>query len=401
MNKQQYSHDGLKRVLIINSDGNAFNNPSLKCIIDLLLENGCNIDLRYPKSRAPTPSYPGVRFLPYGNLLKAIKLIAFDWFCSWALINLSVYIENITLYKNYDLLVGVDRRGLIEASVLNKITGIPYIFLSFEIMFASETSARYKLLEKQAAKKVTAWIVQDEIRAEQAQIENNLDPANKMLLPLASAGIGEMRHDRLRDNLGIPVDKKVAIMIGTLSNWTMIDQVLHSVPNWPEEWVLIIHGRYGDTFKYINNHFVSLTPFFGKRIFISDAAAKVVDEMGSILAGVNVGLAFYMPDYSFRFTGKNLEFLGFASGKISTYFRYGVPVMVNKIGLYADEIVSHKLGIVIDHPGQISDQLNNFDFLEFSDNARTYFLNSLDFNLCRDFIWQKLSSIMINKVNYS
>jgi hypothetical protein len=45
----------LKNVLIIHTDGNSFNNPSLKCIMDLLLEQGCKIDLRYPKSFAPMP----------------------------------------------------------------------------------------------------------------------------------------------------------------------------------------------------------------------------------------------------------------------------------------------------------------------------------------------------------
>ncbi|ESS66969.1 glycosyl transferase family 2 [Methyloglobulus morosus KoM1] len=396
MKKQINSHDGLKRVLIINSDGNAFNNPSLKCIIDLFLENGYKIDLRYPKSRAPTPSYPGIRFLPYGNLLKAIKLFVIDGLYFWTLIYLSVYIEKFVHYKDYDLLIGVDRRGLIEASVLNKITGTPYIFISFEIMFACETSLRYKQVEKNAAQKVSAWLVQDRIRAEQVQIENDLDPANKILLPLASAEIGKTGHNRLRDSLGIPIEKKVAIMIGTLAGWTMADQVLENVSKWPENWVLIIHHRYGNTYKSLRDSLGSLSPLLGKKIFISDAATQTVDEMGDVLSGVNVGLAFYQPDFSFRYTGKNVEYLGLSSGKISTYLRYGIPVMVNKIGLYADEIALHRLGIVIGHPSQISDKLNDLCDLDFSDNARNYFLNSLDFNLYRDAIWNKLSSIMIN-----
>ena len=85
-------------------------------------------------------------------------------------------------------------------------------------MFEDETSARYKSLEKEASKNVAAWIVQDEVRAEQLQRENLLDPSNKILLPLASAGVGVAKTDRLRDRLGIPHDKKVAIVIGSLAN---------------------------------------------------------------------------------------------------------------------------------------------------------------------------------------
>ena len=56
MRKAPSQQNALKRVLIIHTDGNSFNNPSLKCIIDLLLEKGCEIDLRYPKSDAPMPA---------------------------------------------------------------------------------------------------------------------------------------------------------------------------------------------------------------------------------------------------------------------------------------------------------------------------------------------------------
>lgn len=391
----------LKRVLIIHTDGNSFNNPSLKCIIDLFLEKGYKIDLRYPESCARMPFYEGVRFLPFGKWLKWIKLIIFDWLCSWPLIFLSVYIEKLALYKDYDLLIGVDRQGLIEASVLNKITKTPYIFVSFEIVFESETSTRYKFIEKQASKNVVAWLVQDETRAQPLQVENNLDPAKKILLPLSSAGVGKMGNERLRDRLGIPDDKKVAIMIGSLSGWTMADQVLKNVSKWPEDWVLIIHERYGNTLKMIDNQADGLAHLLGQKIFISDATTKLVDDMGGILSGINVGLAFYKPDFKGPYTGKNLELLGLASGKISTYLRYGIPVMMNEIGLYADEARLYRLGTVIENPEQIPDKLDELCNEEFSNNARNYFLNKLDFNLYRDFIGHKLLSIIMDRSSYS
>ena len=126
--------------------------------------------------------------------------------------------EKILIYREYDLIIGVDRQGLIEASILSKLTKKPYIFISFEIMFESETSAKCKLLEIKASKAVSKWIVQDVVRADILANENQLQTFNRILLPLASAGSGVLNSDRLRDYLGIPENKKVAILIGSISN---------------------------------------------------------------------------------------------------------------------------------------------------------------------------------------
>lgn len=391
-NVEQMSH-ALKRILIIHTDGNSFNNPSLKCIIDLLLEKGCQIDLRYPKSYALMPPYEGVRFLPFGKVIQRLKLIISARVCSWPLVFLSVFVENFFFYKKYDLIIGVDRQGLIEASALNKITGTPHIFISFEIMFESETSARYKSLERIASMGVAGWLVQDKVRAEQLQNENGLDPNKKILLPLASAGMGCPKATRLRDHLGIPGDKKVAISIGSVSGWSMTNQILKSVVDWPEDWVLIIHERYGRTSENLKGELAALTHLIGRKIFISDAATALVDDMGSILAGVSVGLAFYDPDFKGLYTGQNLKYLGLSSGKIGTYLRYGIPVILNEIGLYASEARLYRFGFVVEYPQQILDNLNHCLDEQFRRNALNYFTNKLDFNIYRGYIWQRLFSV--------
>lgn len=398
MKKAPSRQNTLKRILIIHTDGNSFNNPSLKCIIDLLLEKGCEIDLRYPESDAPMPSYEGIRFLPFGIWLRRWKSRVFDRYCSRPLVFLSVLVEKFVFYKKYDLIIGVDRQGLIEASVLNKITKTPYVYISFEIMFEDETSARYKSLEKEASKGVAAWLVQDEVRAGQLQRENLLNPSNKILLPLASAGVGVAKVDRLRDHLGIPNDKKVAIAIGSLSKWTMASQILKCVADWPEEWVLIVHARYGRTRELLAGELAAFADLLDRKIFISDAATEMVDDMGSILAGVSAGLAFYKPEYGRNyyayFIGKNLEHLGLASGKISTYLRYGVPVIINEVGLYAEETRQFRFGCVVERPEQIKDSLDEISHEEYRHNARDYFVKKLDFNIYRDKIWSRFEALV-------
>lgn len=393
MNKTLARQNALKNVLIIHTDGNSFNNPSLKCLMDLLLGEGCEIDLRYPKSKAPMPDTKGIRLLPFGKTILRLKTVIFDRVCSWPLVFLSVFIEKLVFYKTYDLIIGVDRQGLIEAHVLNKITKIPYIFISFEIMFEGEISTRCKSLERTASKNAAIWLVQDEVRAEQLQHENSLQPSNRILLPLASAGVGIEKVERLRDRLGIPHDKSVAISIGSVDGWSMTNRIIKCVAVWPEEWVLVVHERYGRTRELFTGKNADFADLLGRRIFISDAATKNVDDMGGILAGVAVGLAFYEPDFQGPYTGKNLEFLGLASGKISTYLRYGVPVIMNEVGLYAEEARQFRFGCVVTQPEDIRNSLEEISHEEYRQNAVIYFTNKLDFNNYKNDIWSRLLSI--------
>jgi hypothetical protein len=340
------------------------------------------------------PPVKGVRFITFGPIIWFIKSIIYDWICVWPLIIISVLFDYFLFYKKYDLIIGVDRHGLIDASVLNKFSETPYIFISFEIMFERETSARYKSLERTASKCVSLWIVQDEVRAQQLQFENFLQSSNKFILPLASAEVGMVKAERLRDHLGIPEEKKVAIVIGSVYGWSMISQIIKSVVNWPEEWVLIVHERYGRTSELLSAEVAAVENLLDYKIFISDAATEMVDDMGSILAGVSVGLAFYEADLKKRYLGKNLVYLGLSSGKISTYLRYGVPVIINEIGIYAEETRLYRFGCVVELPEEIPNKLDEIDHDEYRINARNYFVKKLDFNIYSNDIWSRLLSSM-------
>lgn len=99
----------------------------------------------------------------------------------------------------------------------------------------------------------------------------------------------------------------MAIIIGSLSKWTMTSDILRTVENWPENWVLIVHERYGCTHEDLKSQHIVIDSLKNKKVYISDAATKFVDDMGSVLAGVSVGLAFYEPDFSGSYTGKILN----------------------------------------------------------------------------------------------
>ncbi|QIL21428.1 glycosyltransferase family 4 protein [Thermomonas sp. HDW16] len=369
----------MKKVLVIHGEGNTFNNPSLKAIIDLLGSRGYQCHIRYASSPAPMPSYPNIVQLPYGWFLRKVKRWTYDRLCSRWLARLFVSIEDIAIYPEFDLILAVDRLGLIEAAILSKRHGTPFVFISFEIMFADETSRRFKRIERLSARNCCFWIVQDEVRAACLVEENALDIENSFILPLASAGPGVFPAMRLRDQMGIPKNYSVAVLIGSLTTWSMAKETIESVRDWPPDWALLVHERYGNTESALNRLGVSAHEL-SDRIYFSGQAPDRVDDLGYVLEGVSAGLAFYRPTHDSIYTGKNLEYLGFASGKVSTYLRYGIPVICNEIGLYAQQVRAHDFGVVVAHPSQIAQALPLTSEPTTMSPSR-YFADFLDFNL--------------------
>lgn len=382
----------LKKILLIHTDGNTFNNPTLKCLVDLLLENKVEVTIRYPKTIAPMPNMAGLRLLPFCALYRKIKNIVFNIICWEWLSRFSVWLENMTIYKNYDLIIGVDRRGLIEAYHLHHLTDTPFVFFSFEIMFSAETSLRYKAAEIAASRHVKHWFVQDELRALHLEMENQLDPNTKTLIPLASSGQPMPPTHRLRDYLGIPHHKNVAITIGSISSWSMTPEIISTIDSWPDDWVLIIHDRYGRTEIELEKLGCNISNWINKKIYISNQSTDLVDDMSDVLAGVCVGLAFYKPVFTSPYTGNNLKYLGVSSGKISTFLRHGIPIILNEIGIYSDLAKKYEFGIVIDDFKKIETALNELANLQKGQQALNFYLEHLNFEIYKTTVWNAINN---------
>lgn len=383
-----------RKVLIIHPEGNTFNNPTLKCIVDLLKENGVVTGIRYCKSLAPMPTVDSINLFPYGRFHKIFRKIIFDKLSIKSLINFYVRAISLNYSHDHDLVIGVDRSGVIEAAALGRILNIPCIFFSFEIMFEAETGKRFKEIERNSVCQIKHWFVQDEVRKQCLINEDYLSEDNCITLPVASAGLGTFYKQRLRDDIGgIAGEKKVAILIGTIADWTMAKEIVESVPTWPDNWVLIVHNRYGDTRKALSKLKVDPSFLSAKNIFISNYPSDMVDDMGYILNGVSAGITFYKPNFKNHFLGNNLRYMGLSSGKINTCLRYGVPVIMNNIGLYSMLATEKKIGFVASSPMEIGKALEMLELneTEYRNGAIDFFSSTLDFNNFRQLVWGKIS----------
>ena len=380
----------MHRVLIVHPEGNAANNPTLRSIISLLGKNGVFVDIISKNGIAPQPAIANVRWINEAPVYSRLKALATNIISSDFFVKLLIYL-NRKQYKNNDwqIVIGVDRQGLIEAREISRMLDIPYAFISFEIMFESETSLRFKIVERTASKNVSFWIAQDEMRAKMLSDENHLQSRPSLLIPVSSHGIANQTERRLRDSLNIPNDKKVAIAVGSISEWTMMDEVLGSLPNWPEDWVLIIHDRYGHTQSRLNALKLEEKLLSKSRLYLSTDAPEDVDDMGYILSGVDCGLAFYRPINGNPFLGNNIRFLGRSSGKIATYLRFGIPVITNIGAPMMNDIREYQLGEVISDPNELPRclRLGNFSNRK---NCQNYFKTHLDFENHSDEFWKLL-----------
>jgi hypothetical protein len=389
--------DTTNRILIIHPEGGTLSNPSLKSIIDLLLKSGFKVDLRCPQSTRSPDSYLNVGFLAYGALIRKAKTILIERLSLYIGASILVFLEKLFLYGRYDLIIGVDRQGLVEASILARLLGVKHVYISFEIMFEEETSRRYKSLERKTTKNVSMWIVQDYVREEELQKENSMDISKSFLLPVSSTGAGKFSPARLRDELGIPNEKKVAILIGSLCEWTMADEIIKSTESWPDEWVLVIHERHGNALEFMDGlrGRINMGELLGLKVFVSTKLNVAVDDLGYILNGIDAGFALYKPTYSSKYTGKNLQYIGEASGKISTYLRYGIPIITNEIGLYSTHVRESKIGEIVESSSHIFESLIKLsDNDEFSKNAITFFSSHLDFVNYEEFLLSRIKQVM-------
>jgi len=257
------------------------------------------------------------------------------WFIRW-------------FYRHFfsaDLIIGVDRDGVIEAAAISKMKGIPCGYISYEIFFESETSVQFKQPEREACRHILFAVCQDPERSKLLVRENHIGAEKIIQIPVAGRKVqrGE-KNFSLHDALGIDRKKHIALFVGSIAPWTKAEEILGAAHGWPDDWVLVVHPRYGRSlhvmrlqwkYRKSNNIYFSLTP--GSRC----------RDIATMIQSADLGIALYRPVAGNIYTNDNIRYLGLASGKISCYLQNGVPVVVNEIGAFAERIRTCRLGCVV------------------------------------------------------
>ena len=369
----------MKRIAIIHPEGNINNNPNLTGIVEILCEKNYEVDI-----------YSLIRHEIYQKSpCNGSRLFLED--CTN-----QEELEKILRHKfnsPYSLVIGVDR-GIIEAEIISSILGVPYGLISYEIFFADETGFEYKKLEIKACHNINFFIVQDEMREKLLCSENQIKCDNIFYIPVAGRGIKNVVKQKLwHKKYNIPADHKIAVYMGSVHKWAMIDEIIDYAPNIPSDWHIIIHNRYGNNF--VNKNYIRLienTP----NIHLSNEIFDSFESMKNALSSSDLGLAFYNPIKGDKYAGKNIQHLGLSSGKISTYLQHGVPIATNVNYPFSDYIKKYNIGCYFEDIQELLAKLNMLRDNNLTENCILFFDEFLNLdNTIRKFL------LHLNGLEYS
>jgi len=357
-------------ILIIHPEGNIANNPNLLSLV-LLLNKFYQIYIIHERK--------------HQNIISdGIHLCYLEKLSDNALFKShKKYIDKNFQNIVFSLIIGIDQ-GIKFANFIASKNDTPLALISYEIFFSNEWDPSLKQQEINACKNIVFSICQDSMRSYLLSHENNI-PIEKIInIPISESYSGSYKRSTyLHEKLKIPSNKKIALYIGSIAQWTMTEMLINSTILWPEEWVLVLHPRYGiDSTVLLLLDKINENP----KVFLSQEPKTYTYELEEIICSADLGLVLYDLNLSSPYTGKNILFVGLSSGKFSAFMKYDIPIVVNNNTNIADIVFRYNLGYAISNIEDIHLILSHNDTSPLRKNCRSFFKKYLDFSLYKNII---------------
>ena len=369
------------KVVIFFPEGNIRNNPMLNAFVDQLEFLEIRYTIKANHSRYSLEKTQFGETQHYSLFATRVNNIIYSKFSSFIFIRTFTVITHFKyLLSRPNLFIGIDREGMIQAASLSSVLGIKSLGLSFEIFFKDETSTKFKSPEIEACKHIDKFVIQDESRGEMFSKENFIQKEKLVFIPLGFKYSDESSITKidLRSFYGIPRDKNIACVIGSLTSWSGYLKILDSLHLWPDDWVLFLHSRNSIEDEMFFHKYSEL---IGKRLFISEHQYLQFNELYEIVSQTDLGLAFYIATYASRYSGKNIENIGYASGKVATYLKSGIPVIVNFNNQLTSRLADCGVGYVIEEIEDLPKRLASIETnAEVSKEAKLFHKNELAYD---------------------
>jgi glycosyltransferase involved in cell wall biosynthesis len=282
----------------------------------------------------------------------------------------------------YDCVIGVDPDGLALAWSLAH--GAPVGYFSLELLLSDEvrTAAEVELKarERQQAQAAAFVIIQDEARGRLLADDNGIPWSRVILVPNAPPGPARRAPNQFwHTRFDLPPEARVALHSGSLGDWTGIADIVASVSDWPEPWVLVVHTRYeAESSTYVDELRQRADP---RRVHFSLQPVPR-DAYDALIDGADAGLAFYISSDASSFTQQNIQTIGLSSGKVAYYLRAGLPVIVNRAASIAEVLAARGCGIAVEDARGIGSALATVQATPaaFERAACAFFQQELDFD---------------------
>lgn len=250
-----------------------------------------------------------------------------------------------TAPRPYDWLVGFDPGGLVRAAALAERWGKPLVYHSLEIDAGDHPG---KPLERKLSARAVYSLSQDALRADLLARLNHLDRSRVFVSTNSSIG-GVLPERKRYFAERFPVgNRRVVLAAGTLLPICGIQGIIESVPDWPQDCVLVLHGWLPDPeFR----RYVEAAVRGSERMFLStDIVAP--EEKFELFQSADVGLVFFEP------RDVNLANAGGSAGKLYDFMRCGVPCIGNDIPGLRELLEDCGTGVAIAHYAQLPQALS-------------------------------------------
>lgn len=375
-----------KEVIILHLEGEVRNNPALVGMVEMLCERGWQVrlfcTLKKESDQSPVCEGCVVETFPYDG---AFGLFLFSGAVEPAM---APVLERIIAKKMgaAGYLLAIDRAVMAGAYLSGKL-GAPLGLLSFEITFAHETSDGFKAPEIGACKGIEFAVCQDEVRASLLCRENRIAQEKVLYVPVAGRReeVVQEKKRLFHEWFSIPEEHFVVLFAGTFADWSMAEALVEAASQtWPEHWHLVMHNRSGQARQFLESMGSRCD---SQRVHGTEHAVAGKAEFAAMGLSADAGVAMYRATGGAgknMFLGDNTRYMGRASGKISRYLQWGLPLVVNPIGVMAEETRRHRLGIVAEEPADIAEKLPELEGLVRDSSTAQRCRDYFEQNLCLD-----------------
>ena len=268
--------------------------------------------------------------------------------------------------------VGFDQGGVIAAAGLAARKRCPFVYHSLELTLREQVhGARGRLvraIESTCARRARIVVTQDRGRAALLVRDLRL-PANRiMIVPNAPLGpYSGARSNYLRTKFGLPPRTRVVLLSGSLIREHLALEVIESVGDWPEGFVLAVHG-WAPQPEY-KAAILKAAARWPERVYVSFDVLPV-ELVDDLYSSADIGLAVYRP------IDRNFVYIGAAAGKVFGFMRVGTPTIASDLPGMREIVLATGSGAVVrdvaDIPKRLLQIVRSFD--DVSRAARAAFL---------------------------
>jgi glycosyltransferase involved in cell wall biosynthesis len=223
--------------------------------------------------------------------------------------------------ETYSLFIGVEKKGMIWAGILSRLTGVPFVYYSLELY--DEQHPRFmgrpdfsalRRMEKRYHRRVAATIIQDRSRGDYLLRANGMMEGEMFFLPVSVRGLS-VEHKTNRSfwaEWGIPSALPVVLYLGMIEESRHCLDLARVAKESADKFSTVFHG-FGEA------SFLDAVRSVGGEALTLSTELVPENQLPDVIAAADIGLVLYGSACA------NDVLTAFSSEKIALFCRAGVP----------------------------------------------------------------------------